>query len=70
MNQDRRKVNYQELLLNGLSPDVIHMLLEQGIIKSLDNKDIKEHFLTWLTENKLDLDEKDRPKGRKEQQEK
>jgi len=70
MNQDRRKVNYQELLLNGLSPDVIHMLLEQGIIKSLDNKDIKEHFLTWITENKLDLDEKDRPKGRKEQQEK
>ena len=55
MNQE---VNYQELLLNGLSPDVIQMLLDQGIIKSLDSKDIEEHFLTWITENKLDLDAK------------
>ena len=55
---DRRKVDYQELLLNGLSPDVIQMLLDQEIIKPLDSKDIEEHFLTWITENKLDLDAK------------
>jgi len=53
-----QEVNYQELLLNGLSPDVIQMLLDQEIIKSLDSKDIEEHFLTWITENKLDLDPK------------
>ena len=51
-------MGYQEKLLNGLSPDVIQMLIDNKIIKSLTEKDIKKGFVTWIHENKLENSEK------------
>jgi len=51
-------MDYKEKLLNGLSPDVIQMLIDNKIIKSLTEEDIKKGFDTWIKENKLEIPEK------------